>query len=89
MALEGLKLRPIKRKPKVVEEEPKKRFNFKTVKKAVRDVKVADWLADKTVDEVADLWKLGHATKRLDEEDTKKFKEIKHCLKYKFNLEGI
>ncbi len=88
MALEGLKLKPIKRKPKV-EEKPKKKFNFKTNKRAVADVQVAPWLEDKTVDEVAELWKIGHSAKRLSKEDQQKFKEIKYCLKYKFGLKGV
>jgi len=88
MSLEGLKLRPIKRKSKVVE-EPKKRFNFMGAKKEVRKVKVAAWLEDKTVEQVADLWKIGHVQKSMIETNKQKFKEIKHCLKYKFDVSGI
>ena len=52
-------------------------------------IKVADWLKDKTIDEVAELWKIGHSAKKLTEAEKKKFAEIKHCLRYKFDLKRI
>jgi hypothetical protein len=88
MALEDLKLN-IRVKKKKKPEEPKPFFSVKSVKKAVANVKVADWLKDKTVEEVSELWKIGHSAKKLSANEQLKFKEIKSCLKYKFGLKGV
>ena len=83
-----MKLRKPIKKPKVVEDEPKK-FNFNTTKRATGSVKVIDWLEDKTVDEIADLWKLGHVAKNMTPEEKQKFKDIKYYLKSKYGLENM
>ena len=81
--MDGLKLKPIKRtvtKGPVIGKQ-KKKFNFKTTRKAINNsVKVADWLTDLSVQEVADLWKKGAVQKKLSGEDARLFTEIKHCL---------
>lgn len=86
--LEGLKLKKPIKKPKVVE-EPVKKFDFGTTKRATGAVRVIDWLEDKTVDEIADLWKLGHVARNMDAEDKKKFEDIKYYLKSKYGLEKV
>ena len=88
MALEGLKLKPIKQKPKKVEVETKK-FNFNTSKRANGSVRTIPWLEDKSVDEIADLWKLGHVARNMTPEELEKFKDIKYYLKSKYGLENM
>ncbi len=85
--LEGLKLKPIKRK--IVAKEPikKKKFNFKTISRANGNVNDVEWLNNKTKEQLVHLWKIGHIRKKLDEEDSKKFKEICYYLRAKFNVE--
>jgi hypothetical protein len=82
--LEGLKLKKIK---KTVKAEPKKKFNFKTTRRAEGAVKEVDWLKDKTKQELVFLWKIGHVQRRLSEAEQKKFSQIKYYLKSKFNVE--
>lgn len=87
MALEGLKLKKIRNRNQELE-KPKKKFNFGTTKTATGSVKVIDWLKDKTVDEIADLWKLGHVAKKMTEQEKQKFADIKYYLKSKYGLKG-
>jgi len=85
--LEGLSLtKPSKKK---VVEEPKKMFDFGTTKRANAAVRVIDWLEDKTVDAIADLWKIGHVAKRMTDSEKQKFEDIKYYLKSKFGLRSI
>ncbi len=86
--LEGLNLAKPTKKIRVVE-EPKKMFDFGTAKRATGAVRVIDWLEDKTVDAIADLWKLGHVAKKMTDAEKQKFADIKYYLKSKYGLVSV
>ena len=87
MAFEGLKLRKIVKKQVV--EEPKKKFDFGTTKRAAGAVRVIDWLEGLSVDAIADLWKLGHVAKKMTDAEKQKFADIKYYLKSKYGLVSV
>ena len=83
--LEGLKLK-VPKKREIKEEKKSKGLIFNLEKRVNGVVKSIEWLEDKTVNELADLWKIGHIQLKMSEEDQRKFEDIKYYLKNKFGV---
>jgi len=80
--LEGIKI-----KIQQVQVQAKPKLNFNTNRRAEGNVNKIAWLEDKTVTQVVDMWKKAHSRKKLTQEETTKFEEVKYYLKNKFNIE--